>query len=1023
MPPKRSVKAATTTTQNGLTKKSVTGQSMEEMYLAIYTECIAKYGQKTAVLMMVGQFYEFYDSLHIATGKSNTNIRQVVDVCGGSVEGKPTNSPDYARLFWGFPDYVLPKYERLLVAAGYTVVVVDQIKDGTGKVIRREISYVSSPGTYLDTEASAGNNADDRYMVGVTVEPFMDRHRRLHWSVASSVFDVQTGAAFSTEASVPVLDGVPVLDPLLPFWDMYAPAEVAVWFMVTDQEQEAVKKQVPSEQSVCGWFRGTGFRGPVHIQTMSSLTAAGTRGGIDFLQRLYNPSTALTIAEYLGVSRHPAALTSLVNLLRFVEEHNPSYLQQLRVHQMWDPKDTLALGNAALEQLAMVATGTNKQECLLFWLQRAQTAVGRRALRARCMKPITDVEELDRRQDRIQELRQMFVGEDRTLTGFFHGIADIAKLYRTFQLGRGTAATLTQLLQSYITIQRLASEVAGTGSAAPQTVLDHIEEVLEVWDLDRIRAANCGGVYGVGPHHPWRRGVKPELDLHEDAWAAVCREIQDIQQDWSTLLGEAEDAVKVEFKAEEEMFVFTATKRRATNLAAVLKQRKKIDLGVHTRGVSATTATLSAPVLTELNGKVRDIWRTWSEDVGNAWKTAWSSWSGSDPLLHWLGTLDAEYALAGVSEAYGYQRPTYVEADLLDNDDALVTGLIVKDLRHPIVERVHTAVPYIPHSLALGSLRRYVGGDVGADVSLVKDANKNSADVATADNGILLYGVNAAGKSTLSKALGLAVLMAQIGMPVPASEMTLVPYTHLYTRILGNDNLWAGMSSFVVEMTEFRSILRAAGPRMLVLGDELCSGTETISAAAIVGAGIQTLQERGVHFVFATHLHELMDMPEIQTLASASSVKPYHLTVNADTRGFLIYDRKLREGPGSPVYGLEVCRGLDMDAVFMKRAVDLRKRLDTTVLSTFNKVSRYNAALPVQACHVCGAHTDLEVHHIVPQASADDKGNIRTGLHKNSVGNLAVLCETCHDKHHRGDIQIQGWVQTSHGRMLDVLDA
>lgn len=1018
MPPKRSVQSvafAASTTGKCMTKKSVTGQSMEETYLAIYTECIAKYGQKTAVLMMVGQFYEFYDSQHIATGKSNTNIRQVVDVCGGSVEGKPTNSPDYARLFWGFPDYVLPKYERLLVAAGYTVVVVDQIKDGTGKVIRREISYVSSPGTYLDTEASAGTNTEDRYMVGVTVEPYVDRNRRQQWSVASSVFDVQTGAAFSSEASVPVLDGVPVLDPLLPFWDMYAPAEVAVWYMVGDQEHTELHGQAPSEQNVCGWFRGTGFRGPVHVHTVPTFTAAGTRGGLDFLHRLYNPSTALTIAEYLGVSRHPAALTSLVNLLRFVEEHNPSYLHQLRVHQMWDPKDTLALGNAALEQLAMVATGTNKQECLLFWLQHAQTAVGRRALRARCMKPITDVEELDKRQDRIQQLRQMFVGESRSLTGFFHGIADIAKLYRTFQLGRGTAATLTQLLQSYVAIQRLASQVVQTRSAAPQPVLDHIDEVFGIWDLERIRAANCGSVYGVGPHHPWRRGVHPVLDHHEDQWTAVCRDIQDIQHEWSNLLGEAEDAVKMEFKAEEEMFVFTATKRRATSLATVLKQRKKIELGVHTRGVSATTATLTAPVLTELNEKARDIWRAWLEDVGNSWKAVWSTWSGSDPLLCWLGTLDTEYALAGISEAYGYERPRYVEADLLDDDDALVTGLVVKDLRHPIVERVHAAVPYIPHSLSLGSLRTYIDtGDTGA---------ADASPIATSNNGILLYGVNAAGKSTLSKALGLAVLMAQIGMPVPASAMTLVPYTHLYTRILGNDNLWAGMSSFVVEMTEFRSILRAAGPRMLVLGDELCSGTETISAAAIVGAGIQTLQERGVHFVFATHLHELMDMPEIQTLDSTASVKPYHLTVTADPRGFLVYDRKLREGSGSPIYGLEVCRGLDMDAVFMKRAVDLRKRLDTTRIPTFDKASRYNAALPVQVCHVCGANTDLEVHHIVPQVEADEKGNIRTGLHKNSVGNLAVLCETCHDKHHRGDILIQGWVQTSHGRVLDVLDS
>lgn len=987
MPPKRPT----------VTKKPAGNQSIEETYLAIYTECIAKYGPTTAVLMMVGQFYEFYDSLHIATGKSNTNIRNVVDVCGGSVEGKPTGNPDYARLFWGFPDYVLPKYERLLVAAGYSVVVVDQKKDGMGKVVSRDISYVASPGTYMDTEAAAGSVGEDRYMVGVTVEPYTDRADRVHWSVASSVFDVQTGASFSTEAAVPVLDGVPVLDPLLPFWDMYAPAEVAVWYVGSQDTR-------PSEQSVRGWFVGTGFRGPVHIQPVEPATAAGTRGGLEFLHRLYKPQTALPITEYLGLSRHPAALTSLLHLLRFVEEHNPSYLVQLRAHQMWDPTDTLALGNAALEQLAMVATGSNKQECLLFWLQSAQTAVGRRALRARCMKPITDVEELNRRQDAIEELRGR-----PALTGFFHGIADLAKVYRTFQLGRGTAITLTQLLQSYVALQRLAEQVAETRSGAPKEAFAHMAEMLETWDLERIRTATSGHSLAVGPHHPWRRGIHPSLDAHEDAWSTILADVQGLQQEWSALLDEAEDAVKVEFKAEEEMFVFTATKRRATALAAILTRRKKMELGVHTRGASATTATLSAPVLTDLNARARDVWRAWVEDVGTTWKTTWSSWGGCDALLTWLGTLDTHHALARISEAYGYTRPTYMDGDLLDDQDEMITGLVVQDLRHPIVERVHPAVPYIPHSLALGNLHMYTDTDMTAS--------------AVSKNGILLYGVNAAGKSTLSKAVGLAVLMAQIGMPVPASALTLVPYTHLYTRILGNDNLWAGMSSFVVEMTEFRSILRSAGPRMLVLGDELCSGTETISATAIVAAGIQTLQERGTHFVFATHLHELMDIPEIKGLAEGGAVRPYHLTVVSDPRGFLVYDRQLRAGSGSPVYGLEVCRGLDMDPIFMERAVALRKRLDASVVAKLEKSSRYNAGVPVHACHVCGSNIRLEVHHIVAQAEADEKGCVRTGLHKNSVGNLTVLCDTCHDKHHRGDIAIRGWVQTSQGRMLDVLDS
>jgi DNA mismatch repair protein MutS len=247
--------------------------------------------------------------------------------------------------------------------------------------------------------------------------------------------------------------------------------------------------------------------------------------------------------------------------------------------------------------------------------------------------------------------------------------------------------------------------------------------------------------------------------------------------------------------------------------------------------------------------------------------------------------------------------------------------------------------------------------------------------------------------------------------------MTLVPYQALFTRILGNDNLWAGMSSFVVEMTEFRSILRGAGPKTLVLGDELCAGTETISATAIVAAGIQTLVEKKTQFLFATHLHELMDMSEIKEL---STVKPYHLTVQADTRpgGKLIYDRQLKRGSGSPMYGLEVCRGLDMDSGFLAKAIQIRKQLENT--PSIQKVSRYNAAVPIQMCNVCGAKEGLETHHIVPQAEANQAGFVDVGKHKNDVGNLVILCDSCHSKHHSGALQIGGWIQTSAGKELVV---
>jgi predicted HNH restriction endonuclease len=71
-------------------------------------------------------------------------------------------------------------------------------------------------------------------------------------------------------------------------------------------------------------------------------------------------------------------------------------------------------------------------------------------------------------------------------------------------------------------------------------------------------------------------------------------------------------------------------------------------------------------------------------------------------------------------------------------------------------------------------------------------------------------------------------------------------------------------------------------------------------------------------------------------------------------------------------------------------------------------------------CEVCEGTDELETHHIIPQAAADKKGRVKPGQHKNTKGNLVVLCGACHDKHHRGLLEITGWKETTGGRRLNV---
>ena len=157
--------------------------------------------------------------------------------------------------------------------------------------------------------------------------------------------------------------------------------------------------------------------------------------------------------------------------------------------------------------------------------------------------------------------------------------------------------------------------------------------------------------------------------------------------------------------------------------------------------------------------------------------------------------------------------------------------------------------------------------------------------------------------------------MAQAGFYVPCSSFEYYPYTQLFTRILNNDNLFTGQSSFAIEMSELRSILLRANKNSLVLGDELCSGTENISAISIVSAGLKTLSDIKCSFIFTSHLHQLMNLSLIQQI---QNLKIYHLKIVYDQeKDILIYDRKLENGSGPAIYGLEVCKAMDLGNEFI----------------------------------------------------------------------------------------------------------
>jgi DNA mismatch repair protein MutS len=339
-------------------------------------------------------------------------------------------------------------------------------------------------------------------------------------------------------------------------------------------------------------------------------------------------------------------------------------------------------------------------------------------------------------------------------------------------------------------------------------------------------------------------------------------------------------------------------------------------------------------------------------------------------ICDFITYVDLIYTKAFIAEKYNYCKPVIDETD---DDKSFVD---VKGLRHCLIEKIQQGELYVTNDVRLGDGKM---------------------------DGILLYGTNAVGKTSFIRALGISIVMAQAGLFVPASSFCYKPYRYIFTRIIGNDNLFKGLSTFAVEMSELRTILRLADKNSLVLGDELCSGTESISAVSIFVAGIQALHKQGCTFIFATHLHEIINYDEITSL---HNVALKHMSVIYDRENdVLLYNRKLSDGPGNNMYGLEVCKSLSLPQDFLENAHNIRIKYHPVSGSLLDlKSSHYNAKHIKGICEKCKEEIATEVHHLQHQQDANDKGIIQNddaNFHKNHPANLLSLCEKCHDEIHK----------------------
>lgn len=655
------------------------------------------------------------------------------------------------------------------------------------------------------------------------------------------------------------------------------------------------------------------------------------------------------VESSVGVASYAA--NALDGLLTFLEDH--CYRLQDVVVVPFHSERYLDLSSTAIIQLDV--------SLLYDVLDETMTAMGTRFLRERLVRPLLSPQELEETYSAISELSEDAEGVIRE---GLRGLPDLDRLHRKLSLGRLQWSEMRSLHSAYT--QALSLLIADQRHAElTESLSEMIENYSRVFLFSDVDSDPTRGAASNAPltFHP---GRFPDLDSHvgKKQWA---RKVID------AFMSAAKTAVPCETYKMKDTLGLQTTHLRAD---AIKKKVRRSSWKV--RKLSGHSYVYSEELETALAES-----RCADEEIYRLQKLYFDAYVAE--LYATYGDMVAKVSRA-LAELDFLQCAKFLARTRRLSKPELVSDrcLLIRELRHLVIEDLNPDTRYVPN-----------------DCLLACDTEGNRGMI-----GMALYGLNACGKSSYLKAVGLAVIMAQAGMFVPAASMVFKPFKRIMTRIAGGDSIEKGQSSFIVELNDLGSVISRADKDSLILGDEMCRGTEVASAEALVYTTLQTLATAGVPFVTASHLHGIAD--DIKQKIPRASV--FHMEVSFDKDGDPIYDRKLLPGPGASYYGLEIARAQGFKDSFMQIALDFRnQRLPTKV--TEGSRSRYNAQQIRIACEACGAKPvgknalSLDTHHLNFQCNADKDGYHGT-QRRDALHNLISLCKACHIKVHSNRIQL-----------------
>lgn len=538
----------------------------------------------------------------------------------------------------------------------------------------------------------------------------------------------------------------------------------------------------------------------------------------------------------------------------------------------------MELDPATIRNLELVETPyEGRKNSLLDTIDRTSGPLGARLLRSWLLSPLITVEMIEARQKAVGTL----TGNSQSHKGIsesLKGMPDLERLASRITQKKASPRDLVYLksgLEKAMEIKRRAPEL---DSGLLKETLSYITDFADLIEL-LSRALVDEPPASLADGGLFRRGYSFELDQLISGIEEARKYIHNLQQiereqtgiaslkvGFNRVFGYYIEVTKPHLAKTPSRFIRKQTLVSAERfITEELKTKEELILNAEEK-IKSLEFELYDKLLDSIALRVADIQKTAAA----------------------IAAIDVLNGFTHLAQEPGYIMPEINRSRLID----------IKDGRHPVLERILPPGKFITNDTHLDGSKHRIG---------------------------IITGPNMAGKSTYLRQVGLLVLMAQIGAPIPASSARIGLCDRIFTRVGASDDIIRGRSTFMVEMTEAAAILNNATDKSLILLDELGRGTSTYDGLAIAWSLVEFLSAtpgRKARTLFATHYHELIEMEE-------NSDGVFNLQVAVKQwQDTIIFLYKIMPGGCDDSYGIQVARLAGLPERLLERARQILSHLE-----------------------------------------------------------------------------------------------